>query len=266
MSGTATNGRDFTGKTLLITGAGGGIGRATALAFAKAGAAVMAADLDAGAAAETARLIGAAGGRAEARAVDVTDNGSVAALIADTVEVFGALHGAFNNAGIEEEDDKIADVEEALFDRIMAVNVKGVWLCMKHQIPALLAAGGGAIVNTASVAGLIGAPKRAAYAASKHAVVGMTKSVAAEYARRGIRVNTVCPGIIRTAMMERAIEQAASHGVDADKQRQRHAAMHPMGRVGEADEIAAAVLWLASDAASFVTGHQLAVDGGLTAL
>lgn len=266
MTEVASKDRAFEGKTVLITGAGGGIGRASALAFARAGAAVMAADLNEDAAGETARRIIDAGGRAEARTLDVTDSASVAALVRDTVAVFGALHGAFNNAGIEEEDAKIADVEEALFDRIMAVNVKGVWLCMKHQIPAMLAAGGGTIVNTASVAGLIGAPKRAAYAASKHAVVGMTKSVAAEYARRGIRVNTVCPGIIRTAMMERAIEQAAAHGADVDKQRRLHAAMHPMGRVGEADEIAAAVLWLASDAASFVTGHQLAVDGGLTAL
>lgn len=260
----ATN---FHNKVVLITGAGGGIGRAGALAFARAGARVMATDIDDAAAQATAAAIREAGGDARAQAVDVTRSDQVAAMVAATVDAFGGLDCAFNNAGVEEENDKIADVDEALFDRIMAINVKGVWLCMKHQVAVMAARGGGSIVNTASVAGLIGAPKRAAYAASKHAVVGMTKSVAAEYARRNIRVNTVCPGIIRTTMMERAIELVAqAGGASEEKQRQFHAAMHPLGRVGEADEVANAVLWLASDASSFVTGHQLAVDGGLTAL
>jgi NAD(P)-dependent dehydrogenase (short-subunit alcohol dehydrogenase family) len=258
---------DFQDKVVLITGAGGGIGRAAALAFARGGARVMATDLSAPAAQLTAGMIREAGGDAQSRAVDVTRSDQVAAMVDATVQTFGGLDCAFNNAGVEEENDKITDVDEALFERIMAINVKGVWLCMKHQLAVMAAQGSGSIINTASVAGLIGAPKRAAYAASKHAVVGMTKSVAAEYARRGIRVNTVCPGIIRTAMMERAIDLVAqAGGASQEKQRQFHAAMHPMGRVGEANEVVNAVLWLASDASSFVTGHQLAVDGGLTAL
>ena len=255
------------GKAIVITGAGSGIGRVTAERLAAEGAHLMLGDIDVDAAESTARTIRAAGGEARAQRVDVTRDAQVAALVEATLDAYGGLDGAFNNAGIEEENHKVAEVDEALFDRVMAINVKGVWLCMKHQTAAMAAHGGGSIVNTASVAGLVGAPRKAAYAGSKHAVVGMTKSVAAEYARQGIRVNTVCPGIIRTAMMERAIEQAARAGyASEEKQRQFHAAMHPMGRVGEAGEVAEAALWLLSDASSFVTGHQLAVDGGLTAL
>ncbi|HCE39449.1 MAG: short chain dehydrogenase [Alcanivorax sp.] len=255
------------GKAIVMTGAGAGIGRVTAERLAAEGARLMLGDIDIDAAESTARTIRAAGGEARAQRVDVTRDDQVAALVEATLDAYGGLDGAFNNAGIEEENHKVAEVDEALFDRVMAINVKGVWLCMKHQTAAMAAHGGGSIVNTASVAGLVGAPRKAAYAGSKHAVVGMTKSVAAEYARQGIRVNTVCPGIIRTAMMERAIEQAARAGyASEEKQRQFHAAMHPMGRVGEAGEVAEAALWLLSDASSFVTGHQLAVDGGLTAL
>ncbi|MBL7250648.1 glucose 1-dehydrogenase [Alloalcanivorax marinus] len=255
------------GKAIVITGAGSGIGRVTAERLAAEGARLMLGDIDADAAEAAARAIRAGGGEARAQRVDVTRDNQVAALVNATVDAYGGLDGAFNNAGIEEENHKVAEVDEALFDRIMAINVKGVWLCMKHQTAAMAADGGGSIVNTASVAGLVGAPRKAAYAGSKHAVVGMTKSVAAEYARQGIRVNTVCPGIIRTAMMERAIEQAARAGyASEEKQRQFHAAMHPLGRVGEAGEVAEAVRWLLSGASSFVTGHQLAVDGGLTAL
>jgi len=254
-------------KVVLITGAGGGIGRATAEKLGHEGARLMLSDIDAHAADATAETIRKAGGDARARGADVTRDDQVAALVAATIEAYGRLDGAFNNAGIEEENDKVADVDEALFDRVMAINVKGVWLCMKHQLAVMEKQQSGNIVNTASVAGLVGAPRRAAYAGSKHAVVGMTKSVAAEYARQNIRVNTVCPGIIRTAMMERAIEQAAQAGyASEEKQRQFHRAMHPLGRVGEADEVAEAVIWLLSGASSFVTGHQLAVDGGLTAL
>ena len=254
-------------KVVLITGAGGGIGRATAEKLGRDGARLMVSDIDADAAEATADTIRRAGGEARAQAADVSRDDQVAALVDATVDAFGQLDGAFNNAGIEEENDKVADVDEALFDRVMAINVKGVWLCMKHQTAVMAPRKTGSIVNTASVAGLVGAPRRAAYAGSKHAVIGMTKSVAAEYALQGIRVNTVCPGIIRTAMMERAIEQAAKAGyASEEKQRQFHRAMHPLGRVGEADEVAEAVIWLLSGASSFVTGHQLAVDGGLTAL
>ncbi|MBA4722590.1 MAG: glucose 1-dehydrogenase [Alcanivorax sp.] len=256
------------GKVILITGAGGGIGRVTAESLGAAGARLMLSDIDAHAVESTAAAIREAGGTARAMAVDVTRADQVSALVQATLEAYERLDGAFNNAGVEEENAKIVAVEESLFDRIIDINVKGVWLCIKYQIAAMAKQGdGGSIVNTASIAGLVGAPKRAAYAASKHAVVGLTKSVAAEYARQNIRVNAVCPGIIRTAMMERAISQVErDDGIDAEQQRRLHAALHPMGRVGEATEVAQAVQWLLSDASSFVTGHQLSVDGGLTAL
>ncbi|HSX71068.1 MAG TPA: SDR family oxidoreductase [Pseudomonas sp.] len=175
------------------------------------------------------------------------------------VAAFGRLDYAFNNAGIEIEKGKLADGDEAVFDAIMGVNVKGVWLCMKHQLPLLLAQGGGAIVNTASIAGLGAAPKMSIYAASKHAVIGLTKSAAVEYAKKKIRVNAVCPAVIDTDMFRRAYE--------ADpKKAEFVAAMHPVGRIGKPEEIAAAVLYLCSDAAAFTTGHSLAVDGGATAI
>ncbi len=248
-------------KIILITGAGAGIGRATALACAAAGARLVLGDIDTAALDETTRLVHEAGADVRQQATDVTRDDAVRALVASAVSAFGRLDGAFNNAGIEEEHNRLADGDEALFDRIMAVNVKGVWLCMKHQLPVMAGQRGGAIVNTASVAGLVGAPLRAAYAASKHAVVGLTKSAAAEYGRRGVRINAVCPGIIRTAMMDRAL---ARHRPE-ESQRDPGLAT-PMGRVGEAGEVAAAVLWLLSDAASYVTGHQLTVDGGLTVI
>jgi NAD(P)-dependent dehydrogenase (short-subunit alcohol dehydrogenase family) len=248
-------------KVIMVTGAGAGIGRSTALAMAAAGARLVLADIDAAALEDSARLAREAGADVRALPLDVTQDAAVQAAVAEAVKCFGRLDGAFNNAGIEVEHHRLADGDEATFDRIMAVNVKGVWLCMKHQLPVMVAQRSGAIVNTASVAGLVGAPLRAAYAASKHAVVGLTKSAAAEYGRRGIRINSVCPGIIRTAMMERAL---ARRGSDAPQRDPGEAAL--LGRVGEAGEIAAAVLWLLSDAASYVTGHQMTVDGGLTVI
>ena len=180
-------------------------------------------------------------------------------LFAHIAERHGRLDCAFNNAGIEEESARLADGEEALFDRMMAVNVKGVWLSMKHELAMMAKQRRGAIVNTASVAGLVGAPKHAVYAASKHAVIGLTRSAAAEYGRAGVRVNAVCPGVIRTAMFERAVARGVA-SADAI------AAIHPVGRIGEVDEVANAVLFLCSDAAPFVTGHALTVDGGMTAI
>ena len=250
----------FKDKVALVTGGGGGIGRATALAFARAGARVVVADIAADAGQETVALVRAAGGEASFIRTDVTQADQVQAMVAHTVAAYGRLDCAFNNAGIEEEHLRLADCSEATFDRIMGINVKGVWLCLKYQLAQMQQqGGGGAIVNTASVAGLVGAPKMAAYSASKHAVLGLTKSAAIEYARKGIRVNAVCPGVIRTAMYERAVAADPQIGVAA-------ARMHPLGRLGEVDEVAAVVLWLSSDAASFVTGHAHTVDGGLTAV
>jgi NAD(P)-dependent dehydrogenase (short-subunit alcohol dehydrogenase family) len=203
--------------------------------------------------------IEAAGGAAIFVRCDVARNDDVEAMVAAAVARFGGVHCAFNNAGIEEEHHRLAESDEAVYDRMMAINVKGVWLCLKHEIAQMLKQGGGAIVNTASVAGLVGAPKHAIYAASKHAVVGLTKSAAIEYGKKGIRVNSVCPGVIRTAMLERALEREAAWEETLVR-------MHPIGRLGEVDDVVNAVLWLCSDAAGFVTGHQLAVDGAMTVL
>ncbi|WP_213957699.1 MULTISPECIES: SDR family oxidoreductase [unclassified Variovorax] len=254
-----TTTHDFRGKAVLITGAGGGIGRATALAFARAGARLMLTDIGAAASEETASLARAEGGEAMFLQVDVSREAEVAAMVAATVAAYGRLDCAFNNAGIEIETSRITECDEAVFDRIMGVNVKGVWLCLKHELRQMEAQGGGAIVNTASVAGLKGAPRLATYAASKHAVVGLTRSTAAEFARQNIRINAVCPGVIRTPMAARWAD------LDPDLPA-RIAAMHPIGRIGEPEEVAAAVLWLCSDAASFVTGTAQAVDGGFTAI
>jgi NAD(P)-dependent dehydrogenase (short-subunit alcohol dehydrogenase family) len=250
---------DFSGKTALITGAASGIGKATALAFAKANANVVLADIAKAAGAELAQTIQDAGGHALFVATDVANAEQVAQLMQAAVTRFGAVDYAFNNAGIEEEQARLAHSEEALFDRMMAINVKGVWLCMKHELLQMQQQRFGVIVNTASVAGLGGAPKHAIYAATKHAVVGLTKSAAAEYGSYGIRINSVCPAVIRTPMFERVV---AAKLADAEAITR----MHPIGRIGEVEEVASAVLWLCSDAASFVTGHQLAVDGGFTAI
>jgi NAD(P)-dependent dehydrogenase (short-subunit alcohol dehydrogenase family) len=249
---------NFAGKTALITGAASGIGRATALAFAKAGANVVLADIAQVAGQALCDEI-ASYANAQFVATNVADSAQVENLLRIGVARFGRIDFAFNNAGIEEEHGRLAQSDEALFDRMMAINVKGVWLCMKYQLELMATQKSGVIVNTASVAGLVGAPKHAIYAASKHAVVGMTKSAAAEYATLGIRVNSVCPAVIRTPMFERAVDANIADAAAITR-------MHPIGRIGEVGEVSAAVLWLCSDAASFVTGHQLAVDGGYTAL
>jgi len=248
------------GKVALVTGGGGGIGRATSLAFAREGAKVAVVDIDAHGSRRVAHEIVCTGGEAIALQTDVTASAQVQAMMCEIVTRFGRLDIAFNNAAIDIEHEPLAKATEETFDRLMAVNVKGVFLCMKYEIEQMLLQGGGAaIVNTASVAGVIGAARQPIYGATKHAILGMTKAAGVEYARKGIRINAVCPGVIRTEMMERAL--ARDPGRDMTLIDQAHA----IGRVGEAEEIARAVVFLSSDDASFVVGHPLMVDGGFTA-
>lgn len=245
-------------KVVVITGAGAGIGRACALAFAAAGARVAAADITGDSGRETVKLIQEHGGQAMFSEVDVADGGSVRSLIDATVKKFGSLDYAVNNAGIEGQSADTAECSEDNWDRVIGVNLKGVWNCMRYEIPRMLERGGGAIVNMASVAGLVGFAGLPAYCASKGGVIQLTKTAALEYATRGIRVNAICPGVIRTAMVERLI------GGDPDKEK-AFAALEPVGRMGRPDEIASSAVWLCSDEASFVTGHPLAADGGFVA-
>jgi NAD(P)-dependent dehydrogenase (short-subunit alcohol dehydrogenase family) len=219
---------------------------------------VVASDVDEAGGAETVALIQASGGDATFIRCDVRRETDVEALVAGTVARYGRLDYAFNNAGIDIEKGKLADGSEAQFDAIIDVNVKGVWLCMKHQLPVMVGQGGGAIVNTSSIAGLVAAPTMSIYGASKHAVIGLTKSAAVEYAKRGVRINAVCPAVIDTEMFRRA------HDNDPGK-REMATALHPVGRIGTVDEVVGAVLYLCSDVASFVTGQALPVDGGATA-
>ncbi len=251
---TETGPGDLHGKVALVTGAGSGIGRASARAFAAAGARVVVSDVSPRGGEETVQLIHAAAGEAVFIRADVTRAGEVAALVGDTVGRYGRLDYAHNNAGIVAFGGAVECTEED-WDRVVAVNLKGVWLCLKHEIPAMLAGGGGAIVNTASIAGLTGMPGAVAYVASKHGVIGLTKSAARQYASAGIRINAVCPGYTETPMAEYIFERVPNSEAQIT-------ARHPVGRLGTPEEIAAAVLWLCSDAAAFVTGHPLVVDGG----
>src|SRR5436189_1359438 len=254
-----THGRaDFTGKVAFVTGAANGIGRAAALAFAHEGASVVVADVSEQGNQETARMIEEAGGRALAIRCDVSRAEDVKAALDKAVEVFGRLDFAFNNAGVEQPITAAAEVTEEEWNRIIRVNLRGVFLCLKYEIPLMLKQGGGAIVNTSSGAGIKGFKGQAAYAASKHGVVGLTKSAALDYAPQSIRVNAVCPGIIATPMMNRFTGGTAEG-------EQRVIAQEPIGRMGKPEEIAATVVWLCSDAAAFVVGHAMVVDGGQTA-
>lgn len=249
------------GKAALITGAGGGIGRAAALVFAREGARLALADLAPEAVAETVALVNAAGGQATSFSGDVTDAATVRAMVDGTVAAYGRIDCAFNNAGIapyqvEASGRKTADWTEDSFDRMIAVNLKSVWLCMKEEIRHMLAHGGGAIVNTGSIAGLIGLQTSSAYVAAKHGVLGLTKTAALEYAESQIRVNAVCPGFIKTRMTE-------------DTMRRRGDAIIsqvPQKRMGDPAEIAEMVAWLCSDRASYVTGACYNVDGGWMAV
>ena len=240
------------GKVALVTGAGSGIGRASALAFAHAGATVVVSDVDDAGGQETVRLLTSAGHAASFIRADVSQAEDVAALVSATVEECGRLDCAHNNAGIEGEWALLASYPDEAFDRVIAVNLKGVWLCLKHEIEQMLAQGSGVIVNTASVAGLIGSPYLPAYAASKHGVVGLTRAAALGYAKAGIRVNAVCPGYIDTPMLARHPEIQA-----------RALERTPIGRLGTPEEVAAAVVWLCTDAAAFMTGHAMVMDGGM---
>ncbi len=246
------------GKVALVTGAGSGIGRATALVFAREGAKVVVSDIVVEGGQETVQQIEAAGGEAIFVKADVSQAADVEALITQTVETYGRLDCAFNNAGIEGGMKLTIDCTKEEFDRTIAVNLTGVWLCMKYEIQQMLSQGSGAIVNTASAAGLVGFPSLPDYVASKHGVVGLTKTAALEYAKSGIRVNAVCPGVIQTPMVERGAQ--LSPGFD-----ELALSMEPVGRFGQPSEIGEAVVWLCSDAASFVTGHPMVVDGGLVA-
>lgn len=247
--------RPLDGRVAIVTGSASGIGRASALAFAAAGAKVVVADRDAVNGQGTADLVHDAGGDATFVACDVTDEASVAAMVAATLDTYGRLDAAHNNAGISPVSGDTVSCPKETWDAIIGVNLTGVWLCMKHQIPAMLRGGGGAIVNTSSGVGLIAIAAMPAYVASKHGVIGITKVAALDYATRGIRVNAICPGTVLTPLVA---DKAAEGFYDIEAM----ASMSPMKRLGGTDEIAAAAVWLCSDAASFVTGVALPVDGG----
>jgi NAD(P)-dependent dehydrogenase (short-subunit alcohol dehydrogenase family) len=248
----------FDGKVALVTGSGAGIGAVTARAFARAGAAVVVTDVDVEGGKTTVEAIRSDGGWAEFFAADVTDPEAVKALVRFAVDTFGGLHFAHNNAGVLGESARLTDSDDEIWFRTVQINLNAVYLGMKHQIPAILDSGGGAVVNTSSYAGLVAVPFASAYVASKHGVIGLTKAAAVEFGKKGVRVNAVCPGSARTKMnIERVAGNPAIEKAMTD--------VSPMKRFVEPEEVANAVLWLCSEDASFVNGHALAVDGGALA-
>ncbi len=270
-------------KIALITGGAVGIGRAAALIFAREGAKIVIADILTAEGEQTAQLVRQNGGEARFIQCDVTQASEVAALVQETVKAYGRLDCAFNNAGIEGAFAATADCPEDNWDRIIAVDLKGVWLCLKYEIQQMLTQGKGSIVNTASVAGMVAERGRPAYAAAKGGVIQLSRTAAVEYAGTGIRINTVCPGAIETPMIDRALNDMSIEGFAPNPNRSKWATrftnwmlhsrpvqkrmmnfMHPIGRMGQPEEIAEAAAWLCSDASSFVTGHSLVVDGGMT--
>ncbi len=252
---------DFIGKVALVTGAASGIGRATAFAFADHGAHVVVSDVNVEEGEETVEIIKKEGGDALFVYADVSRATDAEALVDRALEFYGRLDFAVNNAGIEGVLAPTAEYPEDVFDRVIAVNLKGVWLGMRYQIPKIMSSGGGAVVNVASILGLVGFANASAYTAAKHGVGGLTKVAALEYSAQGVRVNAVCPGFIETPMvMERGVE-AGTHPDVHDQ----IAALHPIGRMGRPEEIANAIVWLCTDGASFVTGQLLTADGGYIA-
>jgi NAD(P)-dependent dehydrogenase (short-subunit alcohol dehydrogenase family) len=250
--------RKLDGKVALITGAGSGIGRATAVLFAREGARVIVSDVNVSGCEETLAAIQKQGGEAHIIRCDVSRSTEVEALVRGTVETFGRLDCAVNNAGVSGPMALTADYPEEEWDRLMSVNLKGVWLCMKQELQQMLKQGGGSIVNTASAAGLVGSQMLSAYVATKHGIVGLTKTAALEYAKANIRINAVCPGIVRTPMVTPLIDQNPQIETVM-------VAAEPVGRLAEPEEIAESMVWLSSGAASFVTGAAIPVDGGLVA-
>jgi NAD(P)-dependent dehydrogenase (short-subunit alcohol dehydrogenase family) len=249
------------GKVAIVTGGSAGIGRATALAFAARGARVVVADVEEEGGRETVEMVERDGGEAVFVATDVSSPDDVARMVATAKERFGRLDIAFNNAGIEGDLAPLVEYSLDTWNRIVGINLTGVWLCMKHEIPLMLETGGGSIVNNASILGTVGMATAGPYTATKHGVIGLTRVAALENAEKGIRVNAVCPGFIETPMvMERGVHAGENQEVYDDL-----VGLHPVGRLGKSEEIADAVVWLCSDGASFMAGHPLIVDGGYVA-
>jgi NAD(P)-dependent dehydrogenase (short-subunit alcohol dehydrogenase family) len=251
------NNQDFTGKVALVTGAGAGMGLATAQAFAEAGASVVLADRDEASVVAAAERLTADGHKAIAVVCDVADDAQVTAMVNRAIAEFGRLDAAYNNAGVNSDEVLLGDLPDTEWHRILSINLRAVWVCMREELRVMVKQSSGAIVNCSSLAGVVGASGRGAYSAAKHGVIGLTRSAALEYVQKGIRINAVCPGMIQTPMADEVTKGSKEIAAAMAKEA-------PIGRFGTAEEIAAAVLWLCSPGASYVIGHPLVVDGGFT--